>query len=142
WALAPLAFVLLTVLEVALKLTIYQPGVPQEFLRAGDHPFTSLILPGSFPSGHALRSAFFTVFLALLLSCKEGTGARVGAIALVLLGCLLGLSGVFLGMRGLGEVIGGLLRGAPLALVVAPPVAALWSSTRLRRPAAPYLGPG
>src|SRR5262249_59217773 len=91
WALAPLAFVLLTVLEVALKLTIYQPGVPQEFLRAGDHPFTSLILPGSFPSGHALRSAFFTVFLALLLSHKEGTGARVGAGALVLLGCLLGL---------------------------------------------------
>jgi len=142
WSLAPLAFVALTVVEVALKLTIYQPGVPHEFLRAGDNPFISLILPGSFPSGHALRSAFFAVFLALLLSRQEGAGARVGVVALVLLGCLLGLSRVYLGMHWLSDVVAGLLLGAALALVVAPPVAARWSSTRLRRPAAPCLGPG
>jgi len=136
WSLAPLAFVLLTVLEVALKLTIYQPGVPGEFLRAGDHPLISLILPGSFPSGHALRSAFFTVFLAVLLFRQDSAGARVGSVALVLLGCLLGLSRVYLGMHWLSDVIAGLLLGAGLALVVAPPVAARWSSIHLGRPAA------
>ena len=123
WALAPLAFVLLTVLEIALKRIIHQPGVSQEFLRAVDYPFLSLTLPGSFPSGHALRSGFFGVFFALLLSHHGSTGARVGAVGLVLVGLLLSLTRVYLGMHWLSDVLAGLCLGAALACVVAPPVA-------------------
>jgi hypothetical protein len=67
WSLAPFAFVILTAVETLLKLTLDQPGVPWELQRTAPYPFNVVNLPGSFPSGHAIRCTFFCVFVATLV---------------------------------------------------------------------------
>ncbi|HEY8885435.1 MAG TPA: phosphatase PAP2 family protein, partial [Chloroflexota bacterium] len=72
WSLAPLSFLALDGFEAILKNVIDQPQVPAEFYRGIFYPLTSITLPGSFPSGHAMRSAFVCVFLTVVLSRWRG----------------------------------------------------------------------
>ncbi len=123
WSLAPLAFVALVPLELVLKALIHQPGVPLEFYRDVYYPLATLVLQGSFPSGHAMRGAFLCTFPAILLAGRRGILGWLGALALILFALLAGLTRVYLGYHWLSDVVAGLLLGAALALLVAPPVA-------------------
>ncbi len=127
WSLAPLAFLIGVPLEVASKLVVSQPTVPPEFWRPAHYPLVSINLNGSFPSGHAMRSGFFCVFLALLLWERGGRRARLASLGFMLLALLLGFARVYGGQHWLSDVIAGLDVGAILALWVALPV-----SRRLR----------
>ena len=70
WSMAPLAFLIVTPVEILMKLTIEQPGVPEELHRSVYYPLTTLDLTGSFPSGHAIRSGFLCAF-AGVLACLQ-----------------------------------------------------------------------
>lgn len=123
WSLAPLAFVALVPLELALKAVIHQPAVPPEFYRGVYYPLATVVLQGTFPSGHAMRGAFLCAFPAILLGGRRGILAWLGAFALILFALLAGLTRVYLGYHWLSDVVAGLSLGAALALLVAPPVA-------------------
>jgi membrane-associated phospholipid phosphatase len=110
-------------LELVLKALIHQPAVPREFYRGVYYPLTTVILQGTFPSGHAMRGAFVCAFPAILLAWRRGIFAWLGSLALVLLALLAGLTRVYLGDHWLSDVVAGLLLGGALALLVAPPVA-------------------
>jgi membrane-associated phospholipid phosphatase len=122
WSLAPFAFLLLVPIELALKLTLEQPPVPPELRRSVYYPLTSLRLPNSFPSGHALRTGFFCVFWAALLWSRGGSASRFGVPICGLLAGLLGFARIYLGQHWLSDVIAGLLLGGALALLVAEPL--------------------
>ncbi len=123
WALAPLAFLPGTVLEVVLKLTVDQPGVPHDFHRQRFYPFALVDLPGAFPSGHALRTAFFCTFLAVIMWSKGGIGWRIGSVALGVLALTFGFTRAYVGDHWISDVVAGLLLGSASALLVAPSVA-------------------
>ncbi len=130
WSLAPLAFLLPTVLEVVLKSTIRETSMPLESLRVPYFPAITLSLNGSFPSGHALRGAFFCTFAAALLWQRGSRLARSASLGFLLLALLLGLARVYGGDHWLSDVVAGLLLGAAAALLVAPPVARRLSAPR------------
>jgi membrane-associated phospholipid phosphatase len=123
WSLAPLAFVILVPLEIALKFMIHQPGVPSEFYRGVYYPLATVTLQGTFPSGHALRAGFLCAFPAILLARQRGTIGWLAPLGLGALAVLMGLSRVYLGDHWLSDVVAGLLLGMAMALLVAPPVA-------------------
>ena len=80
---------------------------------------TTLVLNGSFPSGHAMRSMFFGVFIAVVLGARGGWVARVGPPLGILVACLFGWTRIYLGYHWLSDVIAGQILGAALALFVA-----------------------
>lgn len=121
WSLAPFAFLLSLPIEIALKLIIAQSWVPAEFYRSIFYPLATLTLQGTFPSGHAIRVAFFGTFGAILLRARGGSGSRLAGLVLVILVPLLGLSRVYLGYHWLSDVVAGLLLGSALALLATPP---------------------
>jgi len=123
WSLAPATFLLGTVLEVVMKLTIQQPTVPEQFHRSAYYPFLSVDLNGSFPSGHALRTAFFCTFVAVLLWSHGSRRWRLAAVAVGMLQLPVGFTRVYVGDHWLTDVVAGLLIGSALALLSAPPVA-------------------
>ncbi len=123
WSLVPYAFVTLTLLELVLKITFYQPGVPSEFQRDVAYPFTVVTLGGSFPSGHAIRSAFLCVFLAVLLRRPGQPGSAAAAFPLGALALGLGATRLYLGYHWTSDVVAGLALGTSLALLLAPAVA-------------------
>ena len=123
WSLAPLAFLLLVLIEFGLKASIDQPPVPSDFHRSVYYPLTNVRLNGSFPSGHAIRSGFICAFLAVLLAPHHGKMARAAALGVTLLALLGGFTRIYLGYHWLSDVAAGLILGAALALIVAPPVA-------------------
>lgn len=129
WSLTPFAFIPVTVLELALKMLLYQPPVPSVFHRPTHYPFFALTLAGSFPSGHAIRSAFLCVFGAVLLAHRGRTADRVAAVGLVGLGILLCLSRVYLGEHWLSDVVAGGILGASLALAAGAPLARRFPAT-------------
>ncbi len=123
WSLAPLAFLIGVPLEVASKLMVRQPSVPPEFWRPAQYPLVSFTLNGSFPSGHAMRSGFFCVFLAVLLWSGGGRAARLASLGFLLLAAIFGFARIYGGQHWLSDVIAGLDLGAILALLVATPLA-------------------
>jgi membrane-associated phospholipid phosphatase len=122
-SLAPATFVLAVPVEVVMKLFLQQPPVPSQFKHAFNYPLTSVNLHGSFPSGHAMRSGFFCVFLAILLWQRGGLAARAAAIGFLALALAFGFARVYMGDHWLSDVVAGLALGASMALLVAPPVA-------------------
>ena len=119
WSLAPLSFLALDGFEAILKNVIDQPQVPAEFYRGIFYPLTSITLPGSFPSGHAMRSAFVCVFLAVVLSRWRGAWRWLVAVGLLVLAFLCGFSRVYLGYHWLSDVLAGTLLGASWGYLVA-----------------------
>lgn len=122
WSVAPFAFALLEPVEFALKLLVNQPPVPSEFYRGIYYPLTTIVLQGSFPSGHAMRGAFLGAFVVILLRARGGKLAMLGSVAAILFATLNGFFRIYLGFHWLSDVVAGLILGASLALVVVPPV--------------------
>jgi len=123
WSFAPAAFLLTVPFEVLMKLFLYQPRVPAQFKHSAYYPLTSVDLGGSFPSGHAIRTAFFCVFLAVLLWRRGGLLARTAGVGLLLLALAFGFARIYMGDHWPSDVVAGLALGASSALLVAPPVA-------------------
>lgn len=125
WALAPLAFLVVTPVEMVLKRFVSQPYVPADLHSSVPYPLATVELGGAYPSGHALRTAFFLTFAAMLL-WQEGGGAvrRALAASVVLLGLFIAYTRVYVGDHWLSDVVGGLALGAATALLVVGPVAA------------------
>jgi undecaprenyl-diphosphatase len=130
WSLAPLAFVLIVPAEVALKLTVDQPQVPSQFHNSFSYPLTHVDLPGAFPSGHAARTAFFGVFLAVLTYAGTRGGTRLLALVPLLLAGLVGYTRTYVGDHWLSDVVAGMLVGGATALLVSVPVARRLFSAR------------
>jgi cation-transporting ATPase E len=120
WSLAPFAFVLLEPIEFVWKMVVDQPPVPSEFYRPVSYPLATLILRGSFPSGHAMRTAFFCALVAVWLLSRGGWLARIGPAVGVVVALLGGFTRIYLGYHWLSDVVGGLILGASLAIFVAP----------------------
>ncbi len=130
WSVAPMAFVVLVPVEIAMKILVPQPAVPYEFYRGAFYPLTDVTLQGTFPSGHAIRAAYLCAFAAILLAARRGFVGRLAPIILGLLAALMSLSRVYMGYHWLSDVVAGMILGAALALIVAPPVAARLSPVR------------
>lgn len=126
WSLAPMAFLIGIAVEVAMKLFVNQPTEPLlEFHRDTFYPFFGMTLNGSYPSGHALRTAFFFCFLAVLLWNEGRVWRRLAALGLIPLVLFFGFTRLYIGDHWLSDVVGGLLLGCSIALLAAPPVARL-----------------
>lgn len=123
WSLAPLAFVLIVPVEFALKIVVDQPQVPSEFHHGIPYPLTHVLLSGAFPSGHATRTAFFGVFLAVLAYAGLRGGARLLAAVPLALALLVAYTRTYVGDHWLSDVVAGVLLGGATALLVAVPVA-------------------
>lgn len=98
------AFVVATLIEVAMKLYLPVPPLPLEYLRS--EPEDLLIsLPNPYPSGHMLRSLFLAGVVALLWPARP-----VWIVASTL---LVGMAAtrVYLGVHWTSDVLGGALLG-------------------------------
>lgn len=122
WSLAPFGFLWLEPIEIILKLIVHQPPVPHDFYRGVYYPLTTLVLRGAYPSGHAMRSAFFCVFVAVLLAARGGWAARIGPLAVVIVAFFCGFTRIYLGDHWLSDVVAGMILGASFAMVVASAV--------------------
>ncbi len=122
WSPAPLAFLLATLVEVAMKSTIDQPGEPlRQFVRGTYYPFLSIDLGGAFPSGHAARTGFLLTFLALWLRSRQGVARRLSMPVCLLPAVAIGFSRLYIADHWPSDILGGLLLGGGIALLAAPP---------------------
>jgi membrane-associated phospholipid phosphatase len=125
WVLSPFTFLMSTVVEIVMKTAVNQSGERlMEFHRSTYYPFATVSLDGTFPSGHSSRTAFFCVFLAVLLWSRGTMLSRAAAVGFIVLIPLVGFTRLYIGDHWLSDVAAGILLGAALALLVAPPVAA------------------
>jgi undecaprenyl-diphosphatase len=100
------AFVMASLIELAMKLWLPQVPMPEETGRTTDFaPLVNVHYPYPYPSGHMLRSAFLlgTVFLLW----KNRLARAVTLLALA----GMALSRVYLGVHWASDVIGGALLG-------------------------------
>ena len=125
WAISPFAFLVPTGLELALKTWLYQPPIPASlhFHVAASSDLPTVILRGSFPSGHSLRSAFFCTFLAILFWNRERPSSRLLAIAILTIAPAVGLAMLYASWHWTSDVVAGLVLGASVALIITPFVA-------------------
>lgn len=126
WSLAPFGFVVLEPVELGLKLIVNQRGPPSEFYRQIYYPLTGLALSGSFFSGHAMRSGFLFVFLAVLIGASRRLqsrvgmrGLRIGQALCVVLALLIGFSRIYLGYHWPSDILAGFILGGSAALMCA-----------------------
>ncbi|MBI4213718.1 MAG: phosphatase PAP2 family protein [Chloroflexi bacterium] len=118
WSLAPFGFLALTAIELVLKILLSQPPTPSDLHRPFSYPLFTINLDGSYPSGHGIRSAYFTVLAAQLLAGRSRfRQAATLALGLVF-GVLLASSRIHLGVHWTSDVVGGFLLGASAALVL------------------------
>ena len=120
WALAPTLWLPGTVVEAALKLTIHQPHIPPEYILRSSFHLTNVDLPGSFPSGHAMRTAFLLLFIAIILWTRGGMLRRFMAAGMLLISFAGGYARVYMGYHWASDVVAGMALGFTLALLVAP----------------------
>ena len=123
-AFAPMAFLFGTAVEVLFKIAVNQPQEPlSEFHRGTFYPFFGLALNGSYPSGHALRTAFFCFFLGALLWSRGGVLPRIVSLGAIPLALFFSFTRLYIGDHWLSDIVGGLLLGTAIAVLVVPPVA-------------------
>lgn len=113
-------FVVLSVLEIAGKTYIDQPGPPDALSRYVFHfgtPTGSLETPFSYPSGHSARAAFLVVTAASVIGRTGRSRQTLLFIGLVLLvGAAMLVSRVYIGDHWTSDVVGGALLGTGFAL--------------------------
>lgn len=122
WALAPAAFLAGLPVEVLMKISIHQSALPDQFRLPSRYPLTVVDLPGSYPSGHAMRIAFFFVFLAILAWSRGEPAGRASAIGLLVLALPAAYTRIYMGYHWTSDVVAGFAVGAAVALLVAPPL--------------------
>jgi undecaprenyl-diphosphatase len=125
WSLAPFGFLALEFVELGLKYIVDQPPPPSEFYRQIYYPLTTLVIGGSFPSGHAMRSAFLFVFLTVVVGMTvRRPEVRLIQAAAVLFCLFCAFSRVYLGYHWPSDVVAGLVLGASAGLLCTIPVTA------------------
>lgn len=119
WSALPLAFVGPVVIEAGLKYVLHQPLVPLAYYRDTPLPLLSLPTPGSFPSGHVVRAAWFAVFGLTLYARRPGARRWAGVLLAFAFVAFVAITRIYLGVHWLSDVLGGAIFGAALALPAA-----------------------
>jgi membrane-associated phospholipid phosphatase len=119
WWLPPLALLLVTLVEVALKSTVNQPGEDlHQFVRRTYYPFAAVELSGTFPSGHLARMAFLLTYLGSWLRSRRGLVGHIAVPACLVVAVAVGFSRLYVADHWPSDVVAGLLLGAGVALLV------------------------
>lgn len=101
-----IAFLVASLIEIAMKMLLPQVPLPDTFSRSADHtPLVALDYPYPYPSGHMLRSV---LLLGVVFVLWKNRLARA-LIALALAG--MALTRVYMGVHWASDVIGGALLG-------------------------------
>ena len=101
------AFVVTSLLEIALKTLLHQPPLPTDTLRSENSPpLVEVTLRYSYPSGHTLRSMFLLGAAYLLWDNKVLRAFILAAFS------FMAVSRVYLGVHWASDVVGGALLGA------------------------------
>lgn len=116
WAVLPLGFVGPVAVEALLKYVLHQPLVPLAYYHDVPLPLLNLSTPGSFPSGHTVRAAWFVVFVGALYRPGSRWVRRAELIFLEVLIAFICATRVYLGVHWLSDSVGGALFGAAAAL--------------------------
>lgn len=98
------AFVTITLVEVALKLFLPVPPLPLEYLRSTSEELV-IRLPNPYPSGHMMRTLFLAGALALLWPVRP-VWIAAGALLLAM-----AVTRIYLGVHWASDVAGGVLLG-------------------------------
>lgn len=118
-ALGMVLFPVISFLELLGKFFIYHPSPPTELYRGVlnfNLPSRFIQTGSSYPSGHVSRTAFWVVFLLVLISLKQPKHKTLIRVFLVLLFALMLISRVYLGEHWMSDVLGGLLLGGSFGL--------------------------
>lgn len=98
------AFIIVSLIEVALKLYLPVPPLPLGYVRSSSEELI-IRLPNPYPSGHMIRSVFLAGALALLW---PGRAVWIAAGVFLL---AMAATRVYLGIHWTSDVVGGVLLG-------------------------------
>jgi membrane-associated phospholipid phosphatase len=119
-SLSPLAFLVTVPIESLLKFGFPQPYEPTYTMHL---PLGITVVSGSFPSGHAIRGAFFCAYLAVILWSRHSMGWKLAAMALVPVAGVIGLSRISLVGHLPSDVVAGLALGGSIGILAGQAVA-------------------
>lgn len=116
---APLGFLLLIPVEVAVKATLHRPPMPPFMKPWASYPLVNPQFQESVLSGSAIRTGFLCLLLAAALWDRGGRVARLGAFLAVAVAVGSAFVRVYGRYHWLSDELAGELLGAALAMVVA-----------------------